>query len=174
MKFFPIISLIALLVMPKISISQSNLNVTDYPFNIVNIECNFNNNSLVASTSSEDLIPTQFFKTDSYYTYCDICNSSNIYGIDFSKETLLLIIEAEGHNKTNISANGVFVLKDEKNKKIVCVVKKYYCNRWDYYGWDAVGIAIPKIPRGYKIEFMVDYIDGKSIEELYKEGEYEK
>jgi hypothetical protein len=158
-------------VTPKIGASQSKLNVTQYPYHIIDVECNHNYGDMVANKSSNENIPTKLLKIDSYYTYIDICNCSDIYGIDFSEESLLLIIEAEGHNKTNISANDVFVLKDRKRKKIVCVIKKFYCNRWDYYGWDVVGVAIPKIPRGYKIEFLIDYIDGKSIEEVLKEDE---
>ena len=137
------------------------MNITQYPFRTIDVICHidFESLSLINSRETAKNIETQFFKIDSYYKYVNICKCSDISDIDFSKETLLLIIEAEGHNSTNINANDVFVLRDRERKRIICVIKKYYCNRWDYLGWDIVGVVIPQIPYDYKFEFVIDYIE---------------
>ncbi len=156
----------------NIGTPQSKLSVTEYPFRAIDVRCKFDFETLIENIPPNEPIPTQFLKVDSYYTYADICDCSNMYGIDYSKESLLLIMEAEGYNNTNISANHVFVLKDKKRRKIVCVIKKNYCGRWEYFGlgWDVIGVVIPKVPPYYRLEFLVDYTPGKSYEEVSKEN----
>lgn len=154
-----------LLVASNVCNAQSSLNVSQYPFHTIDVRCAVDKESLMLNKLPNGKILTHTMKIDSYYKYVDVCKCSDIFGIDFTKESLLLIIEAETHNMTNIDHNNVFVLKDTERRKIICVVTNGHCVRWDAFPvWDVVGVVIPKIPYGYTLEFVFNHADAQSYE----------
>ncbi|MDD2636691.1 MAG: hypothetical protein PHW82_14465 [Bacteroidales bacterium] len=152
-----------LLVASNVCNAQSSLNVSQYPFRTIDVRCAVDKESLMLNKLPNGKIVTHTMKIDSYYKYVDVCKCSDIFGIDFTKESLLLIIEATTHNKTCIDLKNIFVLKDTERRKITCVVTKDYWAMWDVFPvWQVVGVVIPKIPYGYKVEFGFNYADTQS------------
>ncbi|MDD2634834.1 MAG: hypothetical protein PHW82_04980 [Bacteroidales bacterium] len=154
-----------LLVASNICNAQSSLNLSRYPFHTIDVRCDVDKESLMLNKLPNGKILTHTMKIDSYYKYVDVCKCSDIFGIDFTKESLLLIIEATTYNTTCIVSKNVFVLKDTERRKIICVVTKDYWAAWDVFPvWQVVGVVIPKVPYGYKVEFVFNDFDIESYE----------
>lgn len=163
----PLLKLLSflLLVASNVCNAQSSLIVSQYPFHIIDVKCAVDKESLMLNKLPNGKIDTHTMKIDSYYKYVDVCKCSDIFGIDFTKESLLLIIEATTHNNARIVSKDVFVLKDTENRKIICVVTKDYWTMWDDIPvWQVVGVVIPKIPYGYTLEFVFNHADAQSYE----------